>query len=50
MILRMGIMIMVMAVGFFMGVLFERSLMRGECSAGEGQWTGTICVGSELLQ
>jgi hypothetical protein len=39
-----------LAVGFAAGIAYDRSLMRGECKAGEGQWTGTICVGSELLQ
>lgn len=37
-------------VGFSAGSWFERSEMRAECDAGEGQWTGTICVNSELLQ
>ena len=47
---RMGLCIIGLAVGFVGGVIFERYLMRSECVAGEGQWTGTICVNSELLQ
>ncbi len=33
-----------------LGIWFERTLMKSECRAGEGQWTGTICLNSELLQ
>ncbi len=42
--------IVVLAVGFTAGIGFERYLMRSECAAGAGDWTGTICVNSELLQ
>lgn len=42
--------VVVLAVGFSAGIAFERYLMRSECAAGEGEWTGTICVDSELLQ
>jgi hypothetical protein len=37
-------------VGFSAGSWAERSEMRSECASGDGQWTGTICVNSELLQ
>ncbi len=39
-----------LGIGIAIGIWFERSLMRAECKAGEGQWTGTICLNSELLQ
>jgi hypothetical protein len=37
-------------LGFAAGIWYERHQMRSECSAGAGQWTGTICVNSDLLQ
>ena len=37
-------------IGFGMGIWYDRMLMEAECIAGEGEWTGTICVNSELLQ
>ena len=42
--------ILVLAIGISIGIWYERTLMENECVAGEGQWTGTICVNSELLQ
>ncbi|MGJ8615268.1 MAG: hypothetical protein ACSHWS_00420 [Sulfitobacter sp.] len=42
--------VVILAVGFAAGMWYERYLMRSECSAGAGDWTGTICVDSELLQ
>jgi hypothetical protein len=39
-----------LAIGAVLGFHLNGMLMRAECSAGEGQWTGTICVNSELLQ
>ncbi|WP_299025478.1 hypothetical protein [uncultured Sulfitobacter sp.] len=39
-----------LCVGAVLGFHLNGMLMRAECSAGEGQWTGTICVDSELLQ
>jgi hypothetical protein len=41
---------LLLGIGIAIGIWFERSLMRAECKAGEGQWTGTICLNSELLQ
>ncbi len=38
------------AFGIYLGVHYERWQMRSECASGAGDWTGTICVGSELLQ
>ncbi len=40
----------VLTIGVVTGFHFNTVLMQSECSAGEGQWTGTICVNSELLQ
>lgn len=40
----------VLAIGFGLGVKYDRWQMRLECANGEGEWTGTICVNSELLQ
>lgn len=39
-----------LAVGAVLGFHLNGMLMKAECAAGEGQWTGTICVDSELLQ
>ncbi|UWR26824.1 hypothetical protein K3757_02520 [Sulfitobacter sp. S223] len=39
-----------LALGAVLGFYLNGMLMRAECSAGEGQWTGSICVDSELLQ
>jgi hypothetical protein len=36
--------------GFVLGVSYDRQQMARECANGEGDWTGTICVNSELLQ
>lgn len=47
---RLLIILAVLVVGFSLGVSWDRKLMRDECAAGEGEWTGTICVNSELLQ
>lgn len=38
----------VLALGATMGFYFNGMLMRAECSAGEGQWTGSICINSEV--
>ena len=42
--------VITLAIGAALGFYFSGMLMRAECSAGEGQWTGTICVNSELSQ
>ncbi len=42
--------VVILAIGFSAGMWYERFLMRSECKAGAGGWTGTICVDSELLQ
>ncbi|MFT6089865.1 MAG: hypothetical protein ACJAWM_001059 [Sulfitobacter sp.] len=42
--------VIILGLGIAIGIWFERALMKSECKAGEGQWTGTICVNSELLQ
>ncbi len=39
-----------LGIGIAIGMWVERGLMKDECAAGEGEWTGTICVNSELLQ
>ena len=48
--LRFLIALALLTVGFGFGVAYERWQMRMECANGAGDWTGTICVGSELLQ
>lgn len=40
----------VLAIGFGAGMWYERFLMRSECTAGEGDWSGTICLNSDLAQ
>ena len=47
---RILILLCVLAAGFVIGVRYERQQMITECANGEGEWTGTICVNSELLQ
>jgi len=42
--------LIILAIGGAAGMTYERYLMRSECKAGAGEWTGTICVDSELLQ
>lgn len=39
-----------LVIGFGLGVWYDRAQMQVECANGEGDWTGTICVNSELLQ
>ena len=48
--LRLLILLLALAVGFGAGIWYDRFQMRIECANGEGEWTGTICVNSELLQ
>ena len=47
---RLILPLIALAVGVAAGVWLERGLMRQECAAGAGQWTGTICLNSDLLQ
>ena len=47
---RLAFLLCIFTAGFVLGVRYDRDQMRQECAAGEGQWTGTICVNSELLQ
>ena len=47
---RLIFLLAVLLLGFILGMRYERNQMQAECRAGEGQWTGTICVNSELLQ
>ena len=48
--IRLVFIILILAVGFSLGVSYDRRQMQVECANGEGDWTGTICVNSELLQ
>lgn len=48
--LRLFLPLIMLAVGFGAGIWYERDQMVQECANGEGEWTGTICVNSELLQ
>ena len=48
--LRLVKMLLILALGFGLGVWYDRWQMAVECANGEGDWTGTICVDSELLQ
>ena len=47
---RLIVLILVFAGGFSTGIWYDRQQMETECANGEGDWTGTICVNSELLQ
>ena len=48
--LRLIVVLIVFLVGFGTGIWYDRMQMQTECDNGEGDWTGTICVDSELLQ
>lgn len=48
--LRLLIPLLTLLAGFGLGIWYDRQQMAVECRNGEGQWTGTICVDSELLQ
>ena len=48
--LRLIVLVLTLALGFGLGVAYDRRQMTRECLAGEGDWTGTICVNSDLLQ
>lgn len=50
MMLRFLIPVLALLIGFGLGVWYDRHQMTVECRNGEGEWTGTICVNSELLQ
>ena len=43
--LRLMIPLVTLVIGFGLGIWYDV-----ECARGEGEWTGTICVNSELLQ
>ncbi len=45
--LRFVLLFTALLIGFGLGVWYDRSQMAQECAIGEGEWTGTICVGSE---
>ncbi len=42
--------VVTLCIGAVLGFHLHGMLMKAECTAGEGEWTGTICVDSELLQ
>ncbi len=48
--LRLILVVILVVAAFFGGIRYEQSTTRAECTAGEGEWTGTICIGSELAQ
>ena len=48
--LRLPKLLVPLIAGIAIGIWFERDQMQRECAAGEGEWTGTICLNSELLQ
>jgi hypothetical protein len=48
--LRFALPLLTLTVGFGLGIWYDRYQMQIECANGEGEWTGTICVNSELLQ
>ncbi|MEP1767939.1 MAG: hypothetical protein ABJJ53_15030 [Sulfitobacter sp.] len=39
--------LIILGLGAVLGFKFNSMLMKAECTAGNGQWTGTICTGSE---
>jgi|TARA_R110002049_G_scaffold44333_3_gene129770 hypothetical protein len=48
--IRLLTLLAALVIGFGIGIWYDRNLMKGECKAGVGQWTGTICLNSDLLQ
>ncbi len=48
--LRLILPVLTLVIGFALGIWYDRHQMSVECINGEGDWTGTICVDSELLQ
>ncbi|MFT6675752.1 MAG: hypothetical protein ACJAVM_001945 [Sulfitobacter sp.] len=48
--LRLIFLLFAAAVGFGLGIKYDRQQMTTECINGEGEWTGTICLNSELRQ
>ncbi|MCX7558608.1 hypothetical protein OS190_03455 [Sulfitobacter sp. F26204] len=48
--LRLILPFLTLLFGFALGIWYDRQQMVQECANGEGEWTGTICVNSELLQ
>lgn len=47
---RLIMTLLVVSAAFLAGIKYEQGAARAECAAGEGEWTGTLCIGSELLQ
>ena len=47
---RLILPVLTLVLGFAFGVWYDRQQMSVECANGEGEWTGTLCVNSELLQ
>ena len=47
---RLILPVLTLVIGFALGIWYDRHQMSVECRNGEGDWTGTICVDSELLQ
>jgi len=39
--------LIVLGVGAFLGFKFNGMLMKSECTAGNGQWTGNMCLSAE---
>lgn len=48
--IRLILPLLCLIVGFGLGIWYDRWQMQVECDSGEGDWTGTICVNSDLLQ
>jgi hypothetical protein len=42
--------VIVLGLGAFLGFKAKELLMKTECTAGDGQWTGTICMDSGVSQ
>ena len=46
---RMARLIILIGLGFYLGYKFKETQMSSLCAAGDGTWTGTICLDSELV-
>lgn len=47
---RLARLLLFVGIGFYLGFKFKETQMSSLCAAGDGNWNGSICLSSELLQ
>lgn len=47
---RMLRLVMFVGFGFYLGFKFKEQQMHTACTGGAGVWTGSVCLGSELIE